>query len=173
MMSFAHILKEIRKTKNMTQRSLALEVGIDQSRISAYEAGEEIPNDIALNIIKVLNSPRLSLAFSDLRKSEVINIPTPTNINDDVVNVLDVVIEEAEELIVAGAALKRIIRNKKCEGDFTDIEMDEVLKLEEQIADLIPCLRIHFIRMAECFNLDISRLESRMFYKFKSKNLIN
>jgi transcriptional regulator with XRE-family HTH domain len=172
-MHFAHILKESRKNKKMTQKSLALEVGIDQSRISAYEAGEDIPNDIALNIIRILNSPRLSLAFSELRKSEVINIPVPTNINDDVVNVLDVVMEEAEELIVAGAALKKIIRNKKTPSDFSNIEMDEVLKLEEQIADLIPCLRVHFIRMAECFNLDISRLEKRMIQKFKSKNLLN
>lgn len=94
-MSFAHILKETRKNNEMTQKTLALEVGIDQSRISAYERGEEIPNDIALNIIRVLYSPRLSLAFNDKRKSEVVNIPVPTNFNDDVVNVLDVVIEES------------------------------------------------------------------------------
>jgi len=172
-MSFAHILKETRKNCDMTQKSLALEVGIDQSRISAYERGEEIPNDIALNIIRVLNSPRLSLAFSDKRKSEVINIPVPTNVNDDAVNVLDVVIEEAEELILAGRSLKKVIRNKKSKEDFTDFEIEDVLRLEEQIADLIPCLRLHFIRMAETFGLDIARLEKRMINKFKQKNLID
>jgi len=172
-MSFADILRETRVKKSMTQKALAIKVGITQGRISDFEAGAEIPNDIAISIISVLNSPRLSLAFSQLRKSEVINIPIPTNINDDVVNVLDVVMEEAEELIEAGRLLKKIIRNKKSQDDFTAIELDEVFKLEEQIADLIPCMRLHFITMAETFNIDISRIEKRMLLKFKQKNLIN
>lgn len=172
-MNFAHMLKKVRTESQMTQKGLALEVGVDQSRISAYENGEEIPNDVALNIISVLNSPRLSLAFSIERRSEVVNIPTPDNVNDDVVNVLDVVMEEAEEVLVAGKLLKKIIRNKKCRADFTDQEMDQVLELEEQIADLIPCIRLHFVRMAEAFDLDIKRLEQRMYLKFKRKHLID
>lgn len=172
-MNFAHMLKKVRVENNVTQKYLALEVGVDQSRISAYENGEEIPNDVALNIIKVLNSPRLSLAYSGLRKSEVVNVPMPNNVNDDVVNVLDVVMEEAEEVLEAGKLLKKIIRNKKCREDFTDLEMERVLELEEQIADLIPCIKMHFVRMAEAFDLDIRRLEKRMYSKMKRKNLIN
>lgn len=171
-MDFANMLKKIRLERSITQKLLALEVGVDQSRISAYENGEEIPNDVALNIINVLNSPRLSLAFSDLRKSDVVNIPMPSNINDDVVNVLDVVMEEAAEILEAGNSLKKVIRNKKCREDFTDQEMDDVLELEEQIADLIPCIKMHFVRMAEIFDLDISRLEKRMYAKMKRKKLI-
>ena len=171
-MNFANMLKKIRVDRGFTQKFLAIEVGVDQSRISAYENGEDIPNDVALNIINVLNSPRLSLAFSDLRKSDVVNIPMPHNINDDVVNVLDVVMEEASEILEAGNSIKKIIRNKKSKSDFTEQEMEDVLELEEQIADLIPCIKMHFVRMAEVFDLDIGRLEKRMIMKFKKKKLL-
>ena len=172
-MCYANMLKQVRKEREMSQKVLAIKVGIDQSRISAYESGEYIPNDIASNIARVLNSPRLRLAYSVETRSEVVNIPQLTNVNDDVVNVLDVVVEEAEEVVCAGTKLKKMIRNKKSRGDFTDIEMEEILKLEEQIADLIPCLRLHFVRMAEVFDLDIERLEKRMIMKLKRKKLLN
>lgn len=171
-MCFATKLREVRKERKMTQRTLANEVGVDQTRISAYESGEEVPSDIAINIIRVLNSPRLSLALSATKRSEVINIPILNNVNEEVVNVLDVVIEEADELITAGNKLKKIIRNKKSKEDFEDHEIEEVLKLEEQVADLIPCLRLHFVTMAETFDLDIDRLEKRMVMKYKRKKYI-
>lgn len=171
-MSFANKLKETRKSKGFSQKELAFKVGVDQSRISAYEAGDDIPNDVAMNIIQVLNSPRLSLEYSSQMKSDVINMPTLNNVNEDVVNVLDVVMEEAEEVIDAGKKLKKLIRNKTSREDFTDFEFEEVLKLEEQVADLMPCLRLHFVVMAEVFDMNIERLEKRMIMKFKKKKLI-
>ncbi len=171
-MCFANKLREVRKEKGFTQKSLAKEVGIDQSRVSAYEAGEDIPNDIIINIIKVLNSPRLTLEYASKMHSEVVNIPTLNNVNEDVVNVLDVVMEEAEEMIAAGRRLKKIIRNKRTRSDFEESELEEVLELEEQIADLIPCLRLHFITMSENFDFDIAKLEKRMEMKLREKNLL-
>lgn len=172
-MCFGNMLKQVRNDNNMTQKTLAHMVGVDQSRISAYESGEIVPNDIAINIIKVLNSPRLTMALSSERKSEVVNIPSLNNVNENVVNVLDVVMEEAEEVLIAGKALKKIIRNKKNKEDFTNLEMEQVMILEEQIADLLPCVRLHFVTMAEVFGLDIGRIEKRMINKLKRKKLIN
>lgn len=172
-MSFGHELKRVRKEHNMTQLALARCVGVDQSRISAYEAGEEVPGDIVSNLAKVLNSPRLSVAYAADKRVDVINIPTLVNANEDVVNVLDVVMEEAEEVLEAGKKLKKLIRNKRSKEDFTEIEMEKVFMYEEQIADLIPCIRLHFVRMAEVFDLDISRVEQRMIMKLKRLNLLN
>lgn len=172
-MCFGNMLKQVRTDNDMTQKVLANIVGVDQSRISAYENGEDIPNDIAINIIKALNSPRLTMALSSTRRGEVINIPSLTNVNEDVVNVLDVILEEAEEVLVAGKSLKKLIRNKKSRLDFTDIEMEKVMELEEQIADLLPCIRLHFVKMAEQFGLDIERVEKRMIMKLKRKKLLN
>ena len=172
-MSFAHELKKVRKSQNMTQLVLASRIGIDQSRISAYESGEEVPGDLVASMAKVLNSPRLSVAYAADKRIDVINIPSLTNVNEDVVNVLDVVMEEAEELILAGKKLKKLIRNKKCRADFTEIEMDSILTYEEQIADMIPCIKLHFVRMAEVFDLDISRVEQKMIMKLKRLKLLN
>lgn len=172
-MSFANVLREQRELAAVTQKQIAHAVGVDQSRISAYENGAEVPTDIAINIIKYLNSPRLSLALSADRRSEVINVPLPNRVNEDVVNVLDVVMEEAEEVLTAGRELKKMIRNKSSRSDLTDIEYNRMLQLEEQIADLVPCLRMHFVRMAEVFDLDIKRVESRLVLKFKQKKIMN
>jgi len=172
-MSFGHELRKVRKERNMTQLALASCVGVDQSRISAYESGEDVPGDIVSNLSRILNSPRLSVAYAAEKRVDVINIPTLVNVNEDVINVLDVVMEEAEEVLTAGKMLKKLIRNKKSKEDFTDMEMEKVLQYEEQIADLIPCLRLHFIRMAEVFDLDIKRVEQRMVMKLKRLNLLN
>ncbi|BEP28788.1 helix-turn-helix transcriptional regulator [Helicovermis profundi] len=171
-MSFSDILKEVRKSKGITQLDLAGRVGVNQTRISAYESGEEVPFDLAINIMHVLNSPRLMMEYAYERNSEVINIPTLNNVNDDAATVIDVLIEESEELIVAAKQLKKIVRNKKGPDDINEFEMEEILRLEEQLADLFPCLRLQFIRMAEQYNLDISRVESKLLMKLKRKKLI-
>lgn len=172
-MYFAHELKKARRKMSFTQRELGVKVGVDQSRISSYESGEYVPSDIAASISRVLKSPRLRLALSSEVGADIVNIPPLMNVNEDVVNVLDVVIEEAEEVIIAGKRLKKMIRNKSSRLDFTEIEFDEVLELEEQIADLIPCVKLHFIRMVEVFDLDLTRVEKRMKSKLKRKKLIN
>lgn len=171
-MSLPNILRAIRTESGFTQRQLANEVGVDQSRISAYENGEDIPADIAVNISRVLKSPRLKQAISISKKSQVVSVPILNNVNEDPVVILDSLIEEAEEMIEASKKLKKLIRNKKNHIDFTDMELDLVLELEEQIADIIPCTQLHFIRMAECYKIDLDRVESRMLMKLKKKKYL-
>lgn len=168
-MSLPNILKEIRKNAGFTQRTLANEVGVDQSRISAYERGEDIPADVAVNISRVLNSPRLKQAISFEKKSQVVCIPLLNNVNEDPVVIIDSLIEEAEELIESAIILKKLIRNKKGPEDIEPFELEKILDLEEQIADIIPCTQLHFIRMAEVFKLDIGRIENKMIMKLKKK----
>lgn len=168
-MSLANILRQIRTEVGFTQRALANEVGVDQSRISAYERGEEIPADVAVNISRVLKSPRLKQAISIEKKSQVVCIPMLNNVNEDPVVIIDSLIEEAEELIESAIKLKKIIRNKKGPDDIEEFELEKIMNFEEQIADILPCTQLHFIRMAEIFKLDIGRLESKMLMKLKRK----
>jgi transcriptional regulator with XRE-family HTH domain len=172
-MSYGRILKLERLKKGYTQEALGLLVGIDQSRISAFETGSEIPTDIAAKISTLFNSPRLKLAYSIDYGCELISIPYLDRVNEDVATVIDVIIEESEEVIIAGKELKKIVRNKKSADQLSTAEIERIFYLEEQIADLIPCLRLHFVLMAEVFDLDISKLERRLLTKFKEKRLIS
>jgi transcriptional regulator with XRE-family HTH domain len=172
-MSYGRVLKLERLKKGYTQEALGLLVGIDQSRISAFETGSEIPTDIASRISTLFNSPRLKLAYSIDYGCELISIPYLDCVNEDVATVIDVIIEESEEVVVAGKELKKLIRNKKSADELSAIEIERIFYLEEQIADLIPCLRLHFVLMAEVFDLDISKLERRLLMKFKNKKFIS
>lgn len=171
-MSYGRILKQERKKKGYSQEALGKVVGIDQSRISEFESGHEIPTDIAVKISNTLNSPRLKLAYTIDYGCELISIPYLDNVNEEVGTVIDVIIEESEEVVLAGKELKKLIRNKKSLDQLSPVELERVFYLEEQIADLIPCLRLHFVLMAEVFNLDIEKLEKRLFMKLKKKKLI-
>jgi len=99
-------------------------------------------------------------------------MPFLNNVDDNEVVVLDAVIEEAQELIVNAMALKKIIRNKKSRDDFTLSEWECLVKCEEQIADLFPALKLHFVVMAEKFELDLERISLILKAKFKRKKYI-
>ena len=171
-MALPDILKKIRTEAGLTQRQLANEIGIDQSRISAYENGEYIPADLAVSISRVLKSPRLKHEMSIDKKIQVLSIPILNNVNEDPVVIIDSLIEEANELIESSIALKKMIRNKRSALDLVAMEVEKILELEEQIADIIPCVQLHFVRMAECFALDLDRVEKRMLMKLKKKNYL-
>lgn len=166
------ILKQTRLAAGMTQRALANEVNVAQCRISSYENGEDIPIDIAVKISRVLKSPRLRQAISCAEKDQIISIPILNNVNDDPAVILDSLVEEAGEMIESSMKLKKIIRNRNTLDDLTEVELENVMAFEEQIADIIPAVQLHFIRMAEIFGLDISRIEKRMIMKLKKKKYL-
>lgn len=166
------ILKETRVNAGLTQRQLASKVNVAQCRISAYENGESIPNDIAIEISRALKSPRLRQAISYELRNQIISIPILNNVNDDPIVVLDSLVEEAGELIESSMKLKKLIRNKTSFENLTEVELEKIMSFEEQIADIIPAVQLHFVRMAEIFDLDISRIEKRMLMKLKKKKYI-
>lgn len=172
-MAFYELLKAARESSPFTQCELAMRVGVSQSNFSKYENGlRPIPDDIAIATIEALKNPRLKVEYSLDKKAELLNIPLLNNVDENVVTVIDALIEESEELLVNARALKKLVRNKKSSEDFTLSEWDVVMKCEEQIADVIPALKLHFITMAEKFNLDPNRLALILKAKFKRKKYL-
>ena len=172
-MAFYELLKEARELSSFTQGSIASLVGVSQSNWSKYENGQRpIPDDVAIMAIDVLKNPRLKVEYSLDKRAGLLNIPLLNNVDENAVTVLDALIEESEELLINARALKRVIRNKKTNEDFSQSEWAIVMKCEEQIADVIPALKLHFITMAENFNLDPNRLALILKAKFKRKKYI-
>jgi len=66
-MKFSKILKELRDSKGISQRQLAKEIGISQSSVHAYEAGEKSPTiDVLLKLAKYFDvSADYLLGLSD------------------------------------------------------------------------------------------------------------
>lgn len=172
-MSFQEVLKATRDVSPYSQKEIGLMVGVGQSAWSKYENGTKpIPDDVAIKAMEILKNPRLKIAYESEKQSDLISMPFLNNVDENAVVILDAVIEEAEELIINARALKKIIRNKKCREDFTLSEWECLVKCEEQIADLIPALKLHFVVMAERFGLDLNRISLILKAKFKRKKYI-
>lgn len=64
-----HRLQELRKAKNITQRRLAIDLGIDQASISSYECGKYFPTvEILLKLAEYFGvSTDYLLGVSDVK----------------------------------------------------------------------------------------------------------
>lgn len=163
-------MKAARERRDYSQQSLAVLIGSTQGNMSKYELGDRtIPDDIALSAIRVLRDPRLLVAYEHEKQSNLINMPLLNNVDENAVVILDVLVEEAEELIASAQALKKLLRNKKSREDFSQSEWQQLVKCEEQIADLSPAMKLHFVVMAEQFDLDLERLSLSLKAKCKTK----
>jgi len=172
-MAFHNQYREGRKASPYSQKELGVLIGTTQSNISKYENGDRpIPDDLVIKTLKILKNPRLKIAYEVEKQSSIINIPLLNNVDENEVVILDVLIEEAEEAIASANELKRLIRNRKSREEFSLSEWDRFMEYEEQIADLFPALKLHFVVMAERFGLDLDRLSMRLNAKYKSKNYL-
>ena len=64
-------LYELRKSRNLTQLSLSIQLNLSLSRISAYENGENIPCDVLMIFAEFYGvSIDYILYFSDIKSSE-------------------------------------------------------------------------------------------------------
>lgn len=171
-MRFNELARHIRMNHSpYSQQELAVIVGTTQSNMSKYELGEyPIPDDIAQRMIKELKSLRLKVAYKMEKQASIISMPLLNNVDENPTVLLDVLVEEAKEMIASALVLKKLIRNKKSRDQFTDSEWQQVLKCEEQIADLSPALDLHFVVMHEIFDLDSNQLSLIIQEKCKSKN---
>lgn len=172
-MNFLEQLKVVRLEQCMTQSILAAKVGVSQANWSKYETGElDMPEDIVLKTLTILADARLKAVYQYERGTGVFNMPVLTGIDENPYTVLNVVIEEAEEMIRSAESLKKLIRNKMCSQEISDRDWLEIMKCEEQICDVQLALQIHLIRMHEVYGLDLKRLESRMITKLHDKKYI-
>jgi transcriptional regulator with XRE-family HTH domain len=172
-MSFQEELKASRGRAGYTQNILAAKVGVSQSNWSKYESGEApIPADIALRAIDILKDSRLKTVFQHENKLGVLNMPILTGVDENPYTVLNVVIEEAEELLSNAESLKKMIRNKKDGSGFTESEWQRIFVYEEQICDVVLAINTHLIRMQEVYGLDLNRLEKRMLLKLENKKYV-
>ncbi|KNF08529.1 putative transcription factor [Gottschalkia purinilytica] len=172
-MCFATLVKEVREDLGLSQEDIALNIGVSQPMYSKYEnCKAPIPDDIALEIAKKLKSPRLMAEYFFQNKSEFFNVPVLNNVDDNAIVVLDSLIEESTELIKYSQELKKILKNKKDRTELTVLDWETVMKCEEQIADIFPALKLHFIKMAEEFELDLSKLEKKIYQKLKYKKYV-
>ena len=172
-MAFINLVKETRRTMNLTQRDLALSIGVSQGMWSRYESGELIiPNDIANKLSKVLKNPRIKAEYVYQEKGALFNVPLLNNVDDNSIVVLDSLIEEAEELIEHSKELKKILKNKRSRDDLLDSDWNRIMICEEQIADIFPALKLHFIKMVEEFDMDLEQLEKIIQVKLKTRKYI-
>ncbi len=157
----------------MTQNILAAKVGVSQANWSKYETGElDMPEDVVLRTLTILDDARLKAVYQHERGTGVFNMPVLTCIDENPYTVLNVVIEEAEEMIQSAESLKKLIRNKLCHQEIPEKDWIEIMKCEEQICDVQLALQIHLIRMHEVYGLDLKRLEARMMAKLRDKNYL-
>ncbi len=172
-MGFVEELRLARGRMGLTQNVLAAKIGVSQSNWSKYESGEiPIPGDVALKVLEVLNDSRLKTVFQYERKLGVLNLPVLTEVDENPYTVLNVVIEEAEELLSNAESLKKMIRNKKEGHGFTEAEWQRIFVYEEQICDVVLAINTHLIRMKEVYGLDLSRLEKRLCMKLEMKKYV-
>lgn len=172
-MNFLSQLKTVRLEKCLTQNILAAKVGVSQANWSKYENGElDIPEDVVLRTLSILNDARLKAVYQYERGTGVFNMPVLTGIDENPYTVLNVVIEEAEEMIRSAMTLKKLIRNKLCHQEIQEKDWLEIMKCEEQICDVLLAGQIHLIRMHEVYGLDLKRLEARMIAKLRDKKYL-
>ncbi|MBB6218217.1 transcriptional regulator with XRE-family HTH domain [Anaerosolibacter carboniphilus] len=170
-MCVAELVKETRLMVGIQQIAIAGQVGVTQATWSKYENKElPMPDDVVERAAAVLNSPRIIAEHLYEKGSEFFNVPVLNNVDDNVLVVLDSLIEESAELIKHTQTLKKLLKNKKSRDQFSSQQWEEVMSAEEQIADVLPAIKLHFITMAEQFELDIKSLEKRMNRKLRSKS---
>ena len=173
MNSFEEKVKETRIAKGMTQQELALVNNVTQATWSKYESGDiPFPEDVAINTIMYLKDAKLREYYSYYKKTSVLNLPPLNNVDDNNLTVISCLIEEAGELIAAAEKLRKVIKNKTSADDLTDAEWEKIWWCEEQIADILPAVNLHFVRMNQVFNFDIGRLELKMKMKLKDRKYI-
>lgn len=172
-MAFVSLVRETRQAMNLTQRDVALNIGVSQGMWSRYENGElPIPIDIANQLTKVFKNPRIKAEYVYQERGALFNVPLLNNVDDNSIVVLDSLIKEAGELIEHCRELKIILRNKRSREDLSDLEWDRIMSCEEQVADIFPALKLHFIKMVEEFDMDLEQLEKIVQAKLKTKKYI-
>ena len=172
-MSFIEELKAARHRAGLTQSILAAKVGVSQANWSKYENEEmAIPADVVLNVLSVLDDSRLKMVFAYEHRLGVLNLPILTEVDENPYTVLNVVIEEAEELVSNAESLKKMIRNKKDGHGFSEAEWQRIFVYEEQICDVLLAINTHLIRMNEVYGLDLGRIERRLVMKLESKRYL-
>ncbi|MDF2545798.1 MAG: hypothetical protein K0R93_696 [Anaerosolibacter sp.] len=169
-MCFVELIRTTRIQNGLSQVEIASQVGVTQAAWSKYESKERrIPDDIAQKVAEIFHSPRLINEYLYEKRAEFFNVPILDNVDDNVIVVLDTVIEEAAELIKHSQQLKRLLKNKKSGDQIPKHDWEEIMKAEEQIADLIPAIKLNFVVMVEKFGMDIKSLEDRLNRKLKMK----
>jgi transcriptional regulator with XRE-family HTH domain len=172
-LDFLDALKETRERYDITQTEIARAVGVSKSAWSRYEKREiKMPRDVSENAIKYLGDARLKAIYAYEQKTEYLNAPFLDNVDENPSTVLWALIEEAEELVDSSKKLEKLIRNKSSKEDFSKSEWEDLVEYEMQIADLIPALKLHFVRMNEKFDLDLDLLELKLKNKLRSKKYI-
>lgn len=172
-MPFVDLVKETRQAMNLTQGDVALRIGVSQGAWSRYESRElPIPVDVTNRLTIMLKNPRIKAEYAYYHKGALFNVPVLNNVDDNPIVVIDSLMKEARELIEHCEELKKLLRNKRSRKDLSNSDWERVLCCEEQIADMFPALKLHFIKMVEVFDLDLERLEKTIHVKLKTKKYI-
>lgn len=172
-MCFIDSMIQLRNERNMSQKLLGNMCGVTQAAISKYERKiDTIPTDIAYKVTEILKSPRLRKELIFEKRAEYYNVPTPNNVDDYIVTVLDVLIEEFKEAANAAEELKGLIRNKKSDKQIDEARWKEIIKCEIQLVDPLPALKLHHANMIETFDrFSLKELEKEQYKKLVEKDL--
>jgi len=116
---FGETLKEVRKSKNLTQGDLASKLNITQAQWSAYEVGKSRPDlDMILTIADVLEISPVALICRSIDKSRFSNA------------IFELPIDKYEEII-----------EKTIEPLRTQVAQEQLLSLQKELKNNKPPLQ--------------------------------
>ena len=134
-------VEQIRKEAGLTQQDLANLSGIDRSRISRIETGEQV-NSRRLNVLaRALNSAEISWWGCCLCDG-ILAIPVLNQevINTEFIAVLTKLVTELEEAAAAAQRALVMLLNKTGPESILDADKAVLNKMLEQSWELIPCI---------------------------------
>lgn len=160
-MCFATLIKEEIKNKEIPQEQLGQVVGVSQTMVSKYlNKKQRIPEDVATGFIQYLNNPKLLAEFSEEYGQTFFSVPVLDLVDEHPMTIMEVLIEEASEMIRAVQKMKKLLKNKKVKDELKEEEFKELFDLEMQVVDMYPALQHHLISMAP-YGITITDLEQR------------
>ncbi len=167
-MTFARVLAEERTHRRMSQRALAAKVGVSESTLRAYECGRrDIPADVAANLVRVLDSPRLRAQ----RCYECqVNLMTPPWLDRVDLHPQTVRDKLAEELAEAVAALNQVsLINRRRREDLTAEDRRRLDTAIDELRDLFAALGAFFSILQTQYGYDHTTMAVGMYRKLVSR----
>ncbi|PKL00042.1 MAG: hypothetical protein CVV56_07970 [Tenericutes bacterium HGW-Tenericutes-1] len=171
-MCVATVIKEARESNKLTQDQMAYKFGVSRSTYSAYERKTRpIPDDLVLKIADEFNDQQIIAEFSYEKGTEFFNVPVLDNVDKYPQVVMDILIEEASEMIKALLQIKNIIKNKTRADQIGKDVFERLMEQEEQVGDVYTALKMHFITMQK-YGVNVKDVERRCVIKLRNKGLI-
>jgi len=171
-MPVAERLKEHRERENLTQTQMANLINVSRSTYGAYERGTRtIPDDVIAKAVNEFENPEILAEFAYDRGTEFFNVPVLDNVDKHPLVVIDVLIEEASEMIKALMQIRRAIKNKHSADQIKKEDFKVLMEHEEQVGDVYAALKMHFVTMSK-FGVNVKDVERMCIRKLINKHFI-